>query len=125
VFYSSRDEVPADGAERMVAAVQNAGGFACLTKVTDRKAIPHDCWTAAFRDYDLTNWMLAQRRGGIVWWPPGWSWWQGPMWFGVGAFLLVGWLVDRRRRNRQRLRRAQEVGANAVDADMQPAISVN
>jgi poly(3-hydroxybutyrate) depolymerase len=60
-FHAAADpEVPVDGADKTVAAFQAAGGVAHLTKTKDSR---HDCWTKAFGDHDLLNWLLAQRRG--------------------------------------------------------------
>ena len=89
VFHGSHDATaPADGARRMVTRLLELGGNACLTEIPTTS---HDCWTAAFRDYRLLDWLLAQhRRESSNSYPPGtvpllarledavadWKWWQ-------------------------------------------------
>jgi predicted peptidase len=42
----------------LVAAIQANGGSCWLTETAGRT---HDCWTAAFVDYDVVDWLLTQR----------------------------------------------------------------
>lgn len=51
------------GARQNVAELQAAGGHGKLTEID---TVSHDCWTAAFTDHDLLDWLLAQRRGGPI-----------------------------------------------------------
>jgi hypothetical protein len=77
-----------------------AGGSADLTLV---KSYGHDSWTAAFRDYDLMAWLLAQRRGVSSWTPPGHrplKWWQIAVLIGVAPLIGVAWWSERRRRRK-------------------------
>lgn len=53
---------------RTVVAINAAGGRAALTEIDSGG---HDSWSAAFRDYDLLDWLLYQRRGEKSDWPPG------------------------------------------------------
>jgi predicted peptidase len=48
--------------------LRKAGGRGLLTVTRD---VTHDCWTTAFRDYDLLAWFLAQEKGGNDVRPPG------------------------------------------------------
>jgi predicted peptidase len=68
-FHSRRDlTCDIRGDRRTVAALKAAGGQACLTEV---ESTDHDCWHAAFLDYDLLDWLLYQRRGEASDYPPG------------------------------------------------------
>lgn len=55
-------------AEATVRQLSRLGGVCAQTPIPN---ITHDCWTAAFREYHLLDWMLAQRRGIVSSWPPG------------------------------------------------------
>jgi len=60
-FNSTRDATtPVDGIRRTVNSLKNAGGVAHLTEVD---SADHNCWSTAFEDYHLLEWLLAQRRG--------------------------------------------------------------
>ena len=60
-FHSTDDAgTPIIGVERTVDALRAAGGCVELTLIESHL---HDCWTAAFEDYDVVSWMIAQRRG--------------------------------------------------------------
>ncbi|HEY1601865.1 MAG TPA: hypothetical protein VGG64_19845 [Pirellulales bacterium] len=60
-FHSARDSsTTIAGVRRSVAALRDAGGRAHLTEID---SVEHDCWTPAFGDYDLLEWLLAQHRG--------------------------------------------------------------
>jgi predicted peptidase len=72
VFHSTHDTgTPVDGTRENVAQLRAAGGWVKLTEVD---TVSHDCWTSAFAEHHLLDWMLAQRRGGPVimeirpWW---------------------------------------------------------
>jgi predicted peptidase len=61
-FHGAEDEVvPLEESERMVSAVNAAGGQAKLTVYPE---VGHDSWTLTYRDPALYTWMFAQRRGG-------------------------------------------------------------
>ncbi len=80
--------------------MKQAGGSAHLTLV---KSYGHDSWTAAFRDYDLTAWLLSQRRGARSWTPPGHlplKSWQMAVLIGLPPLIGVAWWSERRRRKK-------------------------
>jgi len=59
-FHGRRDPlVPLAKSEEMVLALKSAGGRARLTIYDD---LGHDCWTRAYEDPELWNWLFAQRR---------------------------------------------------------------
>lgn len=71
-FHSTHDlGTSVTGARQNVAQLHAAGGHGKLTEID---TVSHDCWTAAFGQYGLLDWMLAQRRGGPIvmdhrpWW---------------------------------------------------------
>ncbi|MBI2826197.1 MAG: hypothetical protein HYX69_16070 [Planctomycetia bacterium] len=75
-FHSTRDEwMPPRFVRRTVRALAQAGGRVHLTEFD---SVSHDCWTPAFEQYDLRNWLLAQRRG------------AAPLWYGPGHIALAG-----------------------------------
>ncbi len=68
-FHSADDtSTPVDGDRRMVDTINRLGGRAYLTEINSTQ---HDCWTAAFHDYDLLDWLLYQRRGKVSDYGPG------------------------------------------------------
>ena len=86
-------------AQRMVEAVNAAGGNAHITLVPEKK---HTCFIPAFQDHNVLDWMLAQRRGAwVCWTPPGcrtWSWWHIlTVPFGFAAVAWLGLHLRRRR----------------------------
>jgi predicted peptidase len=114
VFHTSTDKAPLpDSAMALVAAIQKAGGIAEFT-LTDPKTTgtwrDHDCWTAAFQDYHVLDWMLTQRRGAPRAQPPGasvWTsfeiWvrhfgWVGFVWIAFVALVGSGWVWQRKSR---------------------------
>jgi predicted peptidase len=76
-FHGLNDQaVPIRFVRQTVAALQGSGGTVALTEIPSRQAKKavfesHDCWTAAFEDYHLLTWLLAQRRGEPGRCPPG------------------------------------------------------
>ena len=109
-FHSLEDKsTPPVGTQQMAAAVMRAGGNICLT-LPPKSA--HDCWSEAFRKYDVMGWMLAQRRGPhiIDWTPPGCCAWQWRDILTVPccflAIVWTAWWAERRRRNRLAVRTA-------------------
>ncbi len=61
-FHGEQDDVvPLIESERMVRAVQQAGGDAKLTIYHD---LAHDSWTRAYDDPDLYAWLLSHTRSG-------------------------------------------------------------
>ncbi len=89
------------GVERMVSAVQVAGGNAYLT-VADARG--HDAWSTPLRG-GIMEWILAQRRGAFCWTPPGHEPWQCwhilaiPVVFVI--FVRLAWWREQRRRRRR------------------------
>jgi poly(3-hydroxybutyrate) depolymerase len=64
VFHSTHDHLASvDDARRNVTKLRAAGGRVRLTEIDSAS---HDCWTAAFAEHELLDWMLAQHRGGPV-----------------------------------------------------------
>lgn len=102
-FHSLHDKATSiEHVQRMVAAVEQAGGNVLLTVVQSNV---HSTVGPAFRDAKVVDWMLAQRRGAwVCWTPPGckpWKWWHiltVPSVF--GAVVCFAWFVERKRRNR-------------------------
>ena len=106
--FHSRDEtyIPRVGTEEMVTAIKIADGNVHLTLIPSTS---HDCWTTAFKQYNILEWLFAQRRGSrICWVPPGtqpWKWWHiltEPFLF--FSIVCTGWYFERRRRVRKRQR---------------------
>ncbi len=108
-FHSSRDgSAPIKLVRRMVTEVQVAGGRVALTEIDSES---HDCWSAAFNDYCLLDWLLSQHRNSISWsTPPGripirgrvrvffrdWQWWQLLLQVIVCAVLVtIVWILIR------------------------------
>ena len=83
-----------DGDRALIAALQKAGGIAALTETEwkPNRSSNHDCWTAAFQDYNVLDWLLAQRRGEAVQWYPGPTVRQSTwIWFRHNGWLIVAW----------------------------------
>lgn len=59
-FRSIADDVE-EGTEYLPLEDLQKVGINCAITLVNSGS--HDCWTAAFQDYDLLNWLLAQRRG--------------------------------------------------------------
>lgn len=60
-FHTAADTgAPVEGVRQIVSALEECGGR-CELSETD--GLTHDCWTAAFRDYDVLGWLLSQRKG--------------------------------------------------------------
>jgi predicted peptidase len=111
---------------QMVARLQELG---CRAYLTELPAARHDCWDAAFEDYDLLNWLLAQRRGVVSNYAPGTiplssrmrhmrddvaAWasslhpWQIAVQLGIPLFVIAAvWSAIRHRRVRSRTRIAK------------------
>lgn len=108
-FNSNGDtSAPIDMVRSRVAALQQAGGNVHLTGI---ESTDHDCWRAAFDDYDLLNWLLSQKKNDPRNPPPGVSSWyhlRTEILAAGGTIVLVGiiWFVLRRRNSvlRQRVR---------------------
>lgn len=100
------DAAPPDKDKVTVAAVNHSGGNAYLTfpRSPDYK---HDSWTAAFRKYNIIGWMLAQRRGGLCWQPPGCRPWKWRHVIAMPVALLtiawLAWLRAKQKRLRQQV----------------------
>lgn len=119
-FHSTGDRiVKIDGDRKTVAAIRSLGGRAFLTEI---ESSGHDCWTSAFLDYDLLDWLLYQRRGQVSDYPPGtltlknrwhrftsglaefaagWNLWQAILQISIPLVLIfMFWSAKRRRRLR-------------------------
>lgn len=60
VFHGAKDPVvPVENSERIVAALQAAGGHPRLTIYPDAD---HDAWTATYSNAELYTWLFAQTR---------------------------------------------------------------
>ncbi len=60
-FHSKSDPgIPASENRHFITAARREGCPAGLTEIPSKN---HDCWTAAFEDYGVLEWLLAQRRG--------------------------------------------------------------
>jgi hypothetical protein len=71
VFHAARDPLTAiEPVRHTVQMLKKAGGIVHLTEIDSDY---HDCWTAAFTEYRLMDWLLAQRRGSVCWLRPGWT----------------------------------------------------
>jgi predicted peptidase len=118
-FHNRNDkEASPDGVKRMVAAVEKAGGNVHLTLLEGKWRESseawsewwwsHDCWSEAFRQFDIMAWMLAQnRRSWVCWTPPGgrhWRWWHiSTVPCVLLAVVWLGWCLEGRRRRRKQL----------------------
>jgi dienelactone hydrolase len=70
-FHTTRDPLTSIvPVRRTVQLLDNLGGIAHLSEI---ESDYHDCWTAAFTDYRLMDWLLTQRRGRTCWLRPGWT----------------------------------------------------
>ncbi len=59
-FHGALDDVvPVSESDKMVKAVEAAGGAVRYTRYPD---LAHDCWTRAYATDELYMWLLAQRR---------------------------------------------------------------
>lgn len=98
-FHSSGDH--SAPIHRSIEHLNAVGGSAYLTEIAQEQ---HDCWTQALTKYDLLQWLIAQRRNGWRWWPPGYrSPWQLAMQICI-PMLVIGACVReilRRKRNSQ------------------------
>lgn len=103
-FHSRADDsLSPQSVRETVAALKGAGGTVALTEI-DSGA--HDCWTAAFRNHGLLEWLLWQRRGGpnrLV--PPGlkpidWKW----VVVGAAVLLIVGIAINQEWNRRRTVR---------------------
>jgi predicted peptidase len=73
VFHCHTDTiVPPEGDREMVEAVKEAGGIIKLTEteLDDRNFDVHDSWTGAIYEYQMFDWLLAQRRSVPTVWLP-------------------------------------------------------
>lgn len=67
-FHSKNDQAPPiEPVRQGIEAIKSAGGRAHLTEIDSAN---HDCWTVAFQQYYLMDWLLTQRRGSLAH-PPG------------------------------------------------------
>jgi predicted esterase len=57
------DTISPKSVEQTVLELREAGGQAVLTLTASKPELPkHNCWTAAFEDYGLADWLLRQNR---------------------------------------------------------------
>ena len=87
-FHSNNDPLtPVQGVRQTVHLLEHMGGTAHLTEIESNQ---HDCWSKAFNEFGLLDWLLAQSRHAWTVPPPGtpptswqiqkaltgWKWWQ-------------------------------------------------
>ena len=102
-FSNDNDHLcPLEPVRQAVDEINRLGGIAHLT--ADEGTV-HDCWTAAFLNHHVIEWMLAQRRGGFCWYHPG----GRPMkpWLiggEIGIFSIVVLAIWREWKRRQSIR---------------------
>jgi predicted peptidase len=102
-FHNIEDQrASPEGVQRMVEAVNDAGGDACLT-IVPNDGWRHDSWSRAFNQYKIVDWMLAQRKTDTFRLaPPGcrpWHWTTSlavPV--GMAAIFWGAWVTEKRRR---------------------------
>lgn len=92
-------ESPPDREQKMIDAINAAGGNALLTTPPRKK---YSCFVPAYGEYKMLDWLLAQKRGAwVCWTPPGyrtWSWWHIlviPC--GYAGIVWLGFFCRRRR----------------------------
>lgn len=132
-FHCTKDRRTAvDGDRKMVAALKAAGGQACLTEFDSYE---HNCWTAAFQDYGILNWLLSQQTGQASKYPPGtvlaksrwqhffealaaiaaaanpanWEPWQFAVQLGIPLLLLIALVTAIKHRRHRRMRSATPI----------------
>ena len=99
--------------QELIAEIKQAGGTAHLTLIESRS---HDCWTAAFREYRIVDWLMNQAHGSDSAPPPGE---RTPRFRGVslgilmGVVIVVGWAIGTRTRSIRRNRST----ATSLDAE--------
>lgn len=110
-FHCNRDTAtPVELVRTTTQILKARGGNVCLTEVDSER---HDCWTVAFNQYHLLEWMLSQRAGhkcpapGTVPFATrfrdfmaGWQWWQVLVQAGIPLFFLAVVVHARRLRRR-------------------------
>ncbi|MBX3435793.1 MAG: hypothetical protein KF847_20945 [Pirellulales bacterium] len=100
-FHAARDPLSRiEPVRETVAALKAVGGKAHLTEIDSDY---HDCWTGAFEEHRLMDWLLAQRRGSVCWLRPGWtpiSLREIAVLAGVPLVLVAAVVSERRRRRR-------------------------
>lgn len=76
-FHCTEDpSMPPTTVRSTVATLSEVGGRVHLTEIEEES---HDCWTAAFRDYRVMEWMLSHSRKSNSGYLPGevpWRWWH-------------------------------------------------
>lgn len=104
-FHNQHDpKAPIHQAEATIDRIRSLGGSARLTAFD---SAGHNCWSRAFREYNLTNWLISQRRGqsrltsrfsyffaGSDWWKPV-AFWGGL----VAAWVLIKKSMRKRKEN--------------------------
>lgn len=70
-FHSTEDSP--EGVRSTVAAIRGLNGPCWLTETPGGQ---HDCWSAAFREYDIIDWLLKQQRGSPAVPVPSWAKWK-------------------------------------------------
>jgi predicted peptidase len=114
-FHCTRDPgAPIAPVRHSVDALRSAGGIAHLTEID---AATHDCWTPAFAEYRLLDWLLAQQRHAASPLPGAvslsgrvrnvvekWQWWQAllQLMLPVAVVALLVWVARERRQQRAR-----------------------
>lgn len=118
-FHCTRDPgTPIDSVRHTVDELQRIG---CTAQLTEVDAATHDCWTPAFADYHLLDWLLEQQRGktspspGTVSWHNrfndllnGWLWWQALLQLTIpSGFIFLGWWFIRKGRQNRSVSNSQ------------------
>jgi predicted peptidase len=117
-FNSLRDDQPIKPIQAAVNALKSAGGTADLSLVDNSKhgikglLHEHDSWTAAFKQYDLMQWFLAQERGALFAPSPGirpWKWWNYTVLLGPFVLCWLAWKSEKRKRARASMNSSRPV----------------
>lgn len=100
-FHSCDDRItPVEDVRRSVKRLKSIGGTVVLTEV---RSVHHDCWSEAFSNYHVLDWLLSQRRGQLSWhtspsaaalttdlrtFAASWKWWQVLVQMGIPLTLI-------------------------------------
>lgn len=65
VFHNADDpSIPIYDVRETVNSIRGLGGNISLTETSSRSGLQkHNCWTVAFTEYGLSDWLMAQRQG--------------------------------------------------------------
>lgn len=100
-FNSSSEPSSVEKVSHSIDGLKSIGGSAELTVIQTNT---HFCWCSAFADYELLEWLVAQKRGSWLSPKPGSIPWRWHTWaVAVGAPILVAVAIQRERRRRTAL----------------------